>query len=61
MATQIQVAVVSGLEKLGLENEGASMPGAPEKLKVTQETVTKVQSLVGKTLEVDANGEVTGL
>ncbi len=60
MATQIQAAVTGALEETaGFENEGASMPGAPVKLKVTKETVEKIKSLEGKTFEVDGSGQVT--
>jgi hypothetical protein len=59
MAMQLQDAVVAALEKLGLEREGSSMPGATVKLKVTEKTVKHIQSLVDKAFEVDSQGDVT--
>jgi hypothetical protein len=59
MATQAQVAAVSALETLKFQNQGTLMPGAPIKLKVTQDTVDYITSLMDKDIEVDDQGTVT--
>lgn len=60
MATQVQVAVLNALETLGLQKEPLTgPPGSPEPVKVTPDTVARVGSLEGQTLEVDASGNVT--
>lgn len=65
MSTEIQSGVGSVLEKLGLEPKGGQVVdgrpvlGGPEKYEVTETTVQKVQSLVGKSFVVNGDGSTS--
>lgn len=61
MAGLIGSINIEALYKLGFEEDTSGerrFPGSPAKLKVTQETVEKIKSLVGKSLTVADSGEI---
>jgi hypothetical protein len=58
MATQIQATVSGALQDLGFVSEPSGEPGSPEKLKITKETIEKIRSLEGKTVEVGSDGSL---
>lgn len=60
MASLIQAEITGLLNTLGLEQASSGPPGSPETLEITGRTVAVVQSLVGKTVTVDASGKITG-
>jgi hypothetical protein len=58
-ATPAQAAVVEALRTLGFVPVGPTPLGDPVKLNVTDGTFDHIKTLVGKTIAVDTQGEVT--
>lgn len=58
MATQIQSNVSDALQTLGLEYQENDMPGSPQELKVTKNTISKLENMLDATVIVDGDGSI---
>lgn len=56
--TQIQAAVSGALQELNLEAKGG-VPGSPQELTITKESVDFVKGKEGKSLVIQSDGSVT--
>lgn len=59
MSTQIQGTIAGAMEALKFELEPSESFGGPARYKVTDKVIEYVQSIEGRFLVVDSDGEIT--